>query len=766
MTNTIEKKIPVLNRLLPLSTCLLLIFLTACAPPEKDKRRISAEELVAGELGLEGGLSPHPPAMPALPPPEPVEPPREITQSGGLPGMGHSAAPNPGVPHLPPGQPDEVMLNYEQVELRQVLQDIADVLSITMVIDPSIGDKITMRTADSRPLRHADLWPLLQLLINDAGISMEKKGAVYHLKKMPSQLPQEIGGPQSNLENSDAPEVMQITPLRYVSLDNALTTIQPLIEPGGRVISLPNLNLLGVVTSPDRLQRINQVLGLVDADPFTHRGMRLYRLNNSKAGDVQADLEKILQAVEGNAPAYQVIGLERINAVLVVAPPRRGFKQVDQWLEILDERNEASGEQVFIYKVRNLKATALASTLSEVFKSEDKDDEDRPRRRPQQPETERDNGQPRPPGAETGQPPAAPADNPPGGDLTAVSAELKVNIVADEDTNTLLVRARPRDYRQLLETIALLDQVPKEVMVNVVIAEVTLSEENRFGIDWSYWVGDRSFVGTNFGIQGADRTRPTSGNADYDTFGFGSMDGFVIGQVGNRLTSMLNLLATDNDVQVLSRPSLLVRNNQEATINVGSDQPTITRINTQNTTNVTTGNLIASNEVQYRQTGIILKVTPHINDDGIINLEVSQEVSQVSKNAGVEGLPAFDQRKIETSVVVRDGSAIVLGGLIETRSSRGNSGIPGLRDIPGAGRLFSAESDETKRTELVVIIVPQIVNPEADNRHLVESFINERMKQIAGLLNEEIAPVPEFVKTPADFSPTDAPRDGAESEIP
>jgi general secretion pathway protein D len=703
---------------------LLGMLLGGCAEPlrKPTPQPRTAAQLAAEVLPLTDvvGAMPLPPEI--IPPP-----PREFNQRGGLPTIAASAAEQPLLPPPAAGAEDVVMLDLEQVELREVLENIADELKISLVIDSSIADKVTLRTAADKPLKRADLWPLLQLLLTDAGITMEKKGNVYHLKKVPQALPPQIGGLSAGLEHSNAPEVMQITPLSHINLESAATAIKPLIDPQGRLVMLPNLNLLGIITSPDRLQRVNKLLSLIDADPFTHRGLRLYRLLNSKASEAQPELEKIMQAVEGPTPSYQVIGLERINALLVVAPPNRGFDHISQWVSVLDERGDSGNEQIFIYKVRNLKASALASTLSSVFSLEQKDN-----KTPKKPATPLDPNQPPeiPPAL---QPPATPTL---GGN--GVSAELKVNIVADEDTNSLLVRGSPRDYRQLLTTIAQLDQVPKEVMVNVVVAEVSLNESTRFGIDWSYWFGNRSFVGTNFGVQGDTRANPGSVDAAFDAFNFGNMTGLVINQVGSTLTSMLNLVATDNNIEVLSRPSLLVKNNQEATINVGSDQPTVTRINTQNatTTTPTGSNFLTTNEVQYRQVGIILKVKPHINDDGIVNMEISQEVSQLSKNAGIEGLPAFDQRKIETAVVVRDGSAIVLGGLIETRNLKDNSGIPGLRDVPLAGSLFGADSKDLKRTELVVIIVPQIVNPEADNRRLVQLF-TERMRAVVALMQDE-----------------------------
>ena len=272
---------------------------------------------------------------------------------------------------LPPQGEDVVQLDYDQVELRQVLEEVADAIGISLVIDPSIADKVTMRTSPDRPLKHADLWPLLRLLMNEAGITLEKRGSIYHAKKQVAGIPADLGNRRAAMESAGG-LAMQITPLRNVNIDAALAVLRPLVEPAGRVVTLPAMNMLGIVSTPEQLKRINRMVDLVDSDPFVHRGMRLFPLENAKAADVVKDLQAIIAAVEGTASAYQVVALDRINAVLVVSPPRRGFAEVERWVGILDAGEGEGGERIFIYRVKNLEAKALASTLSAVFKSEDK----------------------------------------------------------------------------------------------------------------------------------------------------------------------------------------------------------------------------------------------------------------------------------------------------------------------------------------------------------------------------------------------------------
>ncbi len=675
--------------------------LVSCGTPPKRNPPISAQQLANSQISTpvinqqpNVSIANHSKTIPL----------KEINKIGQVPTITTLTEQTLDLRNLDLSEKAPIQLDFEQVALRDILGIIADALDISMVIDPSIGNKITIRTAENKPLTKKDLWPLLQLLLNDAKITMEKRGGVYHLKKNASKLPGTIGIKSETLINSESPEVLQITPLRYITVASAQTIIKPLLQPTGHLITLSTLNIIGIVTTPQRLKRINKLLQIVDTDPFKHRGLRLFRLVNSKATEVQSELDKILKALYGKAaPTYQVVALERINAILVIAPPNSGFNEVALWIEILDERSEETGEQIFIYQVKNLEASKLASTLSNVFKFDEKAAKEKEK-------LERNQKQ-----KKSTQPQITPSGS------MAVSAELKVTIVADESTNSLLIRATPRDYRQLLGTIYILDHVPQEVMINVVIAEVTLTEMTKFGIDWQSF-----FRGTAEGQ--TDTYLQTH-------FNVSNSAGFVINHVEGNLKVLLNMMASTGDVSILSRPSLLVRNNEEASINVGANEPFLT-----GQTSSTTSEFITNN-VQYKDTGITVKVTPRINDDGIINLKIFQELSQLGERRS--DLQSFLTRKIETSVVVRDGSAIVIGGLIETRKNQSNNGIPGLRKIPLLGKLFSSTDLIDTRTELVLIIIPNIVNPEADNRPMVHNF-KQRMELVSKLLNEQYVLIDEL----------------------
>ncbi|MDR0781431.1 MAG: type II secretion system secretin GspD [Pseudomonadales bacterium] len=602
---------------------------------------------------------------------------------------------------IPPGN-DVVELNYEQEDLRLVFEQLGDALGLNMVIDPGIDFRVSVRTSAANPLRYADIWPLLRALARSAGVSIEQSGNVYQFRRDDSRVPAELVLPEF-LSQASAAEVLQVTPLRYLSIDAAEAVLAPLLQPEGRVIRLGSGNLLGLSGTPKELARVNALLAVIDDDPFQNHGIRLYDLSHSKASDVAQELSNVLQLIEGAQPAYQVLGLDRINAVLVVAPASRGFTEVDRWVNLLDAQVQEQVEQLFVYKVKNLDAVALAQTLNAAFgqPNSSTDRQDAPRQVrpfasplvPNQVPLEAAPFQIAPP------PNSA---NAPGGD--AVSANLQVTIVADANTNSLLVRAAPREYRQLLSTIASLDRIPAQVLINAVIGQVTLTDGTKFGIDWSVVSENLGSGASNLSTNFLPNLFDTTTNQPLAGTGVVLARSFMQGSAA--IDATLNAIAKNNEVRLLSRPTLLALNKQEGVITVGQKVP----VNNGSTAT----NFGTTQNIGYTNVGIELTVTPQINDDGYINMKIEQHLSSLaSSTVGVGNNPTFTEQQIITSAVVADQSTIALGGLIQEEASDLQSGVPLLMKIPLAGRLFSYTDNSKDRRELFVILRPQIIYGDA-----------------------------------------------------
>jgi general secretion pathway protein D len=638
----------------------------------------------------------------------------EINRDGRRPGAGRYSETVPQPTQAP--EQDIVALNYEQADLRDVLAELADALDITMIIDPTIADVVSIRTAANRPLSYDDIWPLVRLLTRQNGVLLEREGDIYYARKGESNLPVEIATPDS-LQNGTASQVMQITPLTYISVESALEILAPLVEPDGTVVRISNSNTLAVSASRGQLSRVNELLDLIDDDPFLNQGIQLYPLTNASAGDVAEEMENILLLIEGGSPAFRVQALERINSLLVTAPASRGFDEINRWIRILDADRQEQAEQLFQYRVKNLNAIELATTLTEVF------------RREEDSEVVQTNGN-REPG--DGQPePAMELDaqdqpvmrNPASSVVStiAVSADLRVTIVADEATNTLLVRGNPRDYRQLLAIINQLDTAPLQVMLNAAIAQVVLTDDTAFGVDWSRVLETASGstrISTGFLPAGANGASGLGGLLFNRAF----LDGAA------QVDATLEAIAVNNDVRLLARPSLTVVNNMEGQIRIGAEVP-VKLGETQNSFGST-------ENIQYRDTGIELNITPRINGEGVVNLVIRQSLSSVSEASGVSGNPIFENQEIETTVVVRNGENVVLGGLIQNNNDVLNTGVPILNQVPGLGRLFSYQRDNNERRELFIVIRPEIINVNEQNEASYRDILN-RFELAAEMLSEE-----------------------------
>ena len=430
---------------------------------------------------------------------------------------------------------------------------------------------------------------------------------------------------------------------------------------------------------------------LIDADPFSNQGIHLYQLSNANAPEVAEELVEILELIEGASPAYQVRGIERINAILVTAPASRGFEEISRWVEILDADSQEQVEQLFMYKVKNLDALELAETLSTVF-----EEEDDPLTPPNIGRSDTLNivdtlaaEASQTATAETGQVSLTTGGTSANG---AVSANLTVKIVADEATNSLLIRSTARDYRQLLTTISQLDVVPLQVMVNAVIAQITLTDDTRFGVDWS-----RVAENTLNPIS-SSTTTDFAPNLNGLMFTRGFIDGSA------RVDATLEAIAQNNEVRLLARPSLTVGNNQEGEIQIGAEVPV------EAGESISAGGLSTTN-IQYRDTGIGLLITPQINEDGVVNLIINQTLRSVDNSAsGINNNPVFNNQEITTTVVVKDGDNIVLGGLIQTDTEALNTGVPLLNRVPGLGNLFSYQQDNQERRELFIVLRPEVIN--------------------------------------------------------
>jgi general secretion pathway protein D len=346
--------------------------------------------------------------------------------------------------------------------------------------------------------------------------------------------------------------------------------------------------------------------------------------------------------------------------------------------------------------------------------------------------------------------------------------EGQVKVVADEPNNALIVTTFPRNWPLIEDTIRKLDRIPKQVLIEVLVAEVGLSDENRLGIEWAirsqrdvtvggtpYNVGSvaKVDVGPLSTLPGG-QTAPTLAGAAAAVAAPATAGFSLLLFETDRFLGLLNLYANYGQLTVLSSPTILTSENKKAVINVSNSVPIVTQqvvtpvtpTAGQQTPGVVSGTFTQS--VEYRDAGIILTVTPRISDKRVVALDVKQTVNDVGDPRPPSFSPDIIKREAETSVVLRDNQTLVLGGLIRTRRQSQKQGIPWLSKIPLIGFLFGATADRIERTELLLLITPRVIGDPSEGQEIYQQVRGQRpglerdLRTHPSILRPEPAPAP------------------------
>jgi general secretion pathway protein D len=421
--------------------------------------------------------------------------------------------------------------------------------------------------------------------------------------------------------------------------------------------------------------------------------------------------------------------MTRINTLMVICRKTRDFRLIDSLMERIDEFSDTAEPQLYVYSVRNGQAEELSSLLSSVFQSrtsaKDKKGElarattaakdtqeaksDSSVKKDLFPVTElKKTVQTKPDGST--------ADGP--GTLKG-----EVRIIPDTIRNALIIEALPSDYRIVTRILDRVDILPRQVLIEVIIAEITLTDTTKLGVEWTY---------SNIGDIGNTGRGDASG-----ALGSGGL-ALKVG-VGNALDAQITALATDSNVNIISSPKVMASDNIAARINVSNQIPVPSTSYNYADTN-TSG--VFETSIQYKDTGIILSVTPHINDRGLVSMEISQEVSEpgASVNVGGEDYLSFSERKVETTLTVKDQQTIVIGGLMREKQDGSTSGLPILSKIPLFGALFGSQNENKEKTELIILITPRVVR-DLDDIDMVSNEFKAKVGNTMPTFRERISPV-------------------------
>lgn len=674
---------------------------------------------------------------------------------------------------------DKVSLNFENVSVSNLaVALLGDLLKLNYTIDAGGDTVVSLNTR--QPLLRSQVLDVLDavLLPHDLAIVRDNAG-VYHVTKRTVTVgARPVVGASKFKDLAGAGTV--IVPLNHIAAAEMAKILAPL-APREAIVYVDSMrNLLVLQGSKAQLAGWLEMVEAFDVDFLSGMSLGVFVLENANVNVVRDALQAMLGSDKGSDPysgggaasgggapsgggaagsvgastgagasaggmgaqmttplggLIRVFPVERLNALVVVTPRSHLLAQVETWIRRLDRPSDALEAGLFVYPVQNGSALQLAEMLNGLFSGQ--------------------SGQGKSGGVAAG---SAPTQFSQGGGLgggglgtgmtgnsgstgsgssplgTAFGAtgnktasnntsltstsqlEGNVRVVADEKRNALLIRAPRTEYRRIEQALRELDKAPMQVLIEASIVEVSLTGNLEYGVEWYLQNG------LGQGKEGqASLNMRQSGTIAAKQPGFSYS--IVNLDKANLVRATLNALATKSQVRLLSNPSVLVLNNHSASIQVGRQQPI------RSSTSVTTGNLVTES-ITYKDTGVMLSVTPSVNAGGLISMDITQQVTDVGDTDIPTGQRFFQTRQIQTRVAVRSGEPIVLGGLIRENDSGSRSGIPGLADIPLLGALFSTTSNQRDRTELLVLMTPRAIEDD-DQLRSASAEMRERMRSLS-----------------------------------
>jgi general secretion pathway protein D len=721
-----------------LAVPLVMITLLGCMPPPGRQQR---EFGVEGGPAAEGAPTPLTPSA-ALPgPTEPlaIAPERPVARRVVDRGSGQFAG-RPARVEVAPAEAGEVTLSFVDADIRDVVRAILqDTLGENYVIDPQVSGTVTLQS--SRPLALAELHPLLDTVLRLNGAALVRDGGINRIVPLDRAAAE---GLRPSLREAQilqgAGYGLRVIPLAHARAEEMARLVQPFVPATAIVEVQAERNLLVVTGTPDQIATVQELVDMFDSDWLAGMSFALEPLRSANAEELVPELEQMFAAGEQGQlqGRLRFVPVPRLNAVLVIAAEPAHLERARRWIQELDQGLDTE-PRLYIYHVQHGSAAALAEVLQAALGAGGAVLGREPLLAPGRTgfaigaqarggqggaprrtgaagsmgttaggstATESAGG-----GADFGLLPSSPTEQAGGGPSFgaglfgpgpgAGSEELRVT--ADPTTNSLVIQATPQKYRMIEQALGRLDIVPLQVMIEATVAEVTLNNELRFGLEWFFRFGDVSGSLTR-----NEFLQPTP-----------FVPGFTAILNTSDVRVVLSALDQITDVQVISSPQLLVLDNQIARLQVGDEVPIVT----QQAQSVTNPDAPLVNSVDYRDSGVILEVRPRVSGSGLAVLEIAQEVSRVTQTltSNIDS-PTINQRRVTTTVAVHSGETVALGGLIQNRNDNADSGIPVLRDIPVLGVLFGSQRQISERTELLVLLTPRVLSGREDARAVTQDL--------------------------------------------
>jgi len=645
---------------------------------------------------------------------------------------------------------DGVEINFDGADMQTVAKTLlGDILQLNFVVDPRVQGNVTLASAG--PIARKDVLPALESALRMSNAAIVKTGNLVKIVPI-------ADASASGAISAGAGEPgfgVSLVPLRYTSAATVAKTAESFLSRPGSIRVVPSRNLLLIQGTTGERQAALDVIATFDVEWLRNQSVGVYPLKSTSPETMISELERVFETAEGGLGqgVIRFQPVSRMNAVMVVTKNASLLAQTTQWVRRLD-RSDTTGTTLRTFRLKNGNATQVAKIMNDIFANRSGSGADASVKQVA-------------PGLETAQSRLDALDrSPSSGNLTApagggtdnrngsISAAFEqfsdrksgeidpsagaasaggaggrgasqgIRITADTANNAIVVYSNQEDYRVVERSLRDLDRPRLQVAIDATVAEVTLTNDLQYGVQ--FFLNSKDVrAGTDkgsIGLLGAASSAASSTMLQRVAPGLNLLLGSEA-----QPRAILNALTTLTDVKVLSSPSLVALDNQPALLQVGDEIP----ITTSSAAVLANSAAPIVNTIQMRNTGVILKVLPHINANGSILLEVDQEISNVV-NADQQTLtPTIAQRRVHSTVSVTSGQTVLLAGLISERNQQSRSGIPGLREIKFLGDVFGNTSNTKSRSEIIIFIKTKLIRNSLDASAVTEEF-RERLQTMRG----------------------------------
>lgn len=627
----------------------------------------------------------------------------------------------------------KIVLNFDNADIYEIISLFSDFLGINYIIDPRVRGTVNIHTKGE--ISPDDLFDIFTTILKSSGAAIIKEGDLYHIipateaktMLLTPRVDQEVPAPGDEI-------IFQIVQLMYVQAKEFINIIRPFTTQGAVLTPYERGNTILLIDFASNVKKVLDIVKIMDVSIFSGVEMRLFRLKEANVEDIVKEMEKLFASLNVSTKSATSVGINfisitRLNSLLVITSIPDIMEEVERWIEVLDKKEDREEIRTYIYQVKNGIASDLTDILNEIFGRRERVSQraDEIRRRVKgEPAVEK----------ETKKEPAPAGEKKEQREDRGASIERQLPSIGITDkevefipysvTNTIIIKSTLKDYKLVKEVLNELDVIPRQVVIEVLIAEITLTDDTRFGIEYALRSSPidaakgiyGTVVGTSLGLSQAGTLAP---------------GGLTASVIKDDFSATFNALAKEDRLNILASPHILARDGKEASINIGDEVPIIT------------GRTFVDNRqemaLERRNTGVILKVTPHINTTGLVTIELNLELSNAQTAATGQSDIKIFQRKANNSMVVQDGQTVLVGGLINEQANEVINKVPFLGDIFLIKHLFRYKVKTKTKTELVLLLTPRVLKTTQEAQDFTIEF-SEKVKSLKDKIREHVKEQP------------------------